>query len=541
MIVERVERRWLLFFIIIVLLLTTIPYIIAYSHYDSTWEFTGFVFGVEDGNSYIAKMLTGEYGAWLFHSPYSAYPQKGFLAFLPYIILGKLVSLPDSHIQLVFLFHLFRWVAAGMMIVATYQFIGLFIKDLKLRRWAIVVAALGGGLGWLSLFGLQKLWSQGLPLEFYSPESFGFLSVYGLPHLAAARAFLLWGLIAFIRKGQRISPGIQTGLLWLAAGFFQPMTVAVGWAVLGAFVVYSFLLSWIKRARNDDSYDYKPRLAGLFRSALVAILVSSPWVIYNLISFSVDPYLRGWEAQNIITSPPPLDYLLGYAIVLPFSIAGLISLMRKSRWRENLLVAWIFLFPLLAYAPHNLQRRLPDGIWVVLAVTAFIFIERKWPVKVPKLAYSMALTLITPLVLIAGGSIVSSSLSTPVFRPQSETRAYEFLNETTSPGSVVLAAYQTSNAMPAWTPVRLLTGHGPESVNFSEVNDSVNRFYQESTLDPERLDLIEEFNIEYVFFGPEERSIGAWDPHKADYLTTYYSQDGYEVFQVNSHYKEDLK
>jgi hypothetical protein len=531
---EQSERRWLIIFIIFVLLITTIPYVIAYSHNPTEWEFTGFVFGVEDGNSYIAKMLTGEYGAWLFRSPYSAYPQRGFLAFLPYILLGKLVSPPDSHIQLVVLFQLFRWVAAAMMIFATYQFISLFLKDHKLRRWAVVIATIGGGLGWLSLLGLQKLWWQGLPLEFYSPESFGFLSLYGLPHLAAARAFLLWGLIAFMKEKQRVFPGFQTGLLWLAAGFFQPITVAVGWAILGGYLAYNFLISWIRNRRNrikaKKIWTWKSHL----RTAMIAILISSPWVIYNLVSFNVDPYLRGWEAQNIITSPPLLDYLLAYGILLPFAIAGLVSLIRRSEWQGNLLVAWIFLFPILAYAPHNLQRRLPDGIWVALTVTAFIFIERNWELKMPKLAYSTALTLITPLVLIAGGSIMGSSQSTPVFRPYAETSAFEFISETVSPGSVVLATYQSANAMPAWAPVRLLTGHGPESINFNAVNDSVNHFYQASTQDSDRMALIDEFHIAYVFWGPEERNNGSWDPNQADYLTSLYSQDGYQVFRVNS-------
>jgi len=531
---ERAERRWLIGFVIVVLVVTTIPYAFAYSHSSSDWDYTGFVFGVEDGNSYIAKMLSGENGAWLFRSPYSAYPQRGFLAFLPYILLGKLASPPDSHIQLVILFHLFRWVAAAMMIFATYQFLGLFIKKRKLRRWAVVVATIGGGLGWLSLIGMQQLWRNGLPLEFYSPETFGFLSIYGLPHLAAARAFLLWGFIALLKKEQRVFPGFQTGLLWLAAGFFQPMSVAVGWAILGAYLGYSFLLSWTRQQKNVDEQENRRMLGRNLRSAVSAILVSSPWVIYNLVCFSVDPYLRGWEAQNIITSPPPLEYLLAYAIILPFTVAGLITLIRRSSWYENLLVAWVILFPVLAYAPYNLQRRLPDGVWVALTAAAFIFIERKWPLKMPKLVYSTALTLIAPLVLIAGGSIVSSSLSTPVYRPKAETQAFEFLSETISPGSVVLASYQTSNAMPAWAPVRLLTGHGPESINFSQVNGSVNRFYQSLMMDSERLALIDEFQIDYVFWGPEEINIGEWDPGQAEYLTLLYSQDGYQVFQVNS-------
>ena len=85
--VSWIERRWVLAFAIILMVITTLPYILGYARAGGDWEFTGFVFGVEDGNSYIAKMLSGASGNWLFFSPYTAYPQHGVIAFLPYILL----------------------------------------------------------------------------------------------------------------------------------------------------------------------------------------------------------------------------------------------------------------------------------------------------------------------------------------------------------------------------------------------------------------------------------------------------------------------
>ena len=89
------ERRWVIITTLIILSITSIPYFIGFMKQGDEWYFTGFVFGVEDGNSYIAKMLSGTAGNWLFRSPYSAYYQKGFIAFLPYLLIGKLVSGPE--------------------------------------------------------------------------------------------------------------------------------------------------------------------------------------------------------------------------------------------------------------------------------------------------------------------------------------------------------------------------------------------------------------------------------------------------------------
>ena len=186
------ERNWILTASVILLFITTVPYIYAYSQNDQ-YKFTGFLFGVEDGNSYIAKMLQGAEGEWLFRSPYTTVEQRGFLAFVPYMLIGKLTSESGQHDQLVFLFHAFRWLTGILLIFVTYLLCAQFITSITLRRMATLIAVAGGGSGWFALLDPGHL-IFGIPLEVYSPETFGFLSLFGLPHLLAARAFLLLGL-----------------------------------------------------------------------------------------------------------------------------------------------------------------------------------------------------------------------------------------------------------------------------------------------------------------------------------------------------------
>ena len=100
----RQERRWCGAYSLVLILATTLPVWIAFRHAGSEWRFSGFLFAVEDGNSYIAKMQLGAAGAWLFRSPYTAMPQRGVIAFLPYLLLGKLAASPETHLQLVLLF-----------------------------------------------------------------------------------------------------------------------------------------------------------------------------------------------------------------------------------------------------------------------------------------------------------------------------------------------------------------------------------------------------------------------------------------------------
>ena len=77
-----------------------------------------------------------------------------------------------------------------------YDLIALFVQDVSLRKMGTAVAVLGGGLGWLSLLGMR----ESLPLEFYSPESFGFLALFGLPHLALGRGLMLKGVKGYLSR-----------------------------------------------------------------------------------------------------------------------------------------------------------------------------------------------------------------------------------------------------------------------------------------------------------------------------------------------------
>src|SRR5271157_357143 len=527
------ERRWVIYFAIFVIVVTTVPYLLGYFREGSNWRYTGFIFGVEDGNSYIAKMLSGAFGAWLFRTPYTAYPQAGFLAFLPYILLGKLTAAPGQHEQLVALFQIFRWTGIFLFIMASYDFVAIFIKEIRHRQLAVAIICLGGGLGWLSVLGLRVLWKNGLPLEFYSPESFGFLSLYGVPHLAVGRALLLWGLCQYllpVDEKQDTRQGILGGILWLALGLMQPLTVAVGWIILAAHLCFSGIIQFISKNRQIEAeWSVWKRY---LKKALIIVIISSPLVIYNVISFLTDPYLKGWAQQNIITSPPPFDYLLAYGLLLPFALAGINKAFQQNHWHAYLLTAWLIILPGLAYAPTNLQRRLPEGIWVAIVILAIIFLASRSDRNQRWMKGIYGLSFLTTLLLIAGGLLTVWQQGNPLFRPVGEIEQFNFLSNQASTNQVVLASFDTSNALPAWAPVRTIVGHGPESIHLKEILPQIEQFYSNSSSDLSREQLLKEFGIAYILWGPAEQKLGSWDPASANYLKKIYQENGYFIFEV---------
>jgi hypothetical protein len=537
------ERRWIVVFAAVVLLITSIPYLLGFTFQDGQNIFSGFVIGVEDGNSYIAKMHAGSAGAWLFRTPYTAFPQNGALMFLPYLLLGKLAAAPDIHVQLVVLFHIFRLFAGFLAILATYDFLAFFLQDVRTRRFGLVLVILGGGLGWILMLLGQQNWLGSLPLDFYSPESFGFLSIFGFPHLTLARALLLWCLLAYLRAVRDQSVTVKTVVtlsgLWLLAGIFQPLVMLVIGALIGLHLFgMAIWLQWKSQSAVLTWQSWR----SLLRLWVFSGILPGFLVIYNLWILWTDPFISSWTQQNIIKSPHPLHYLLAYGLLLPFAWVGGRRLMRTNPQLGWLPVSWVLMLPVLAYAPVNLQRRLPEGIWVAWVLLAMVSLEPPleqpshqryrllWPSVV------LLLTIPSTVVLIIGGIMSSANTSPPIFRRAGEIAAFEILRQEAQVGEVALTAYDTGNALPAWAPLRVVIGHGPESIHLAPLRSQVADFFSPGTTDAERVGLLRKFRISYVFWGYAERELGDWDPHQAPYLQLMYDDNGYSIFKVDLYF-----
>lgn len=524
---NRRERVWCLAYAALLAFVTSLPYLIAYAMQGQAWRFTGFVFAVEDGNSYIAKMLLGSQGAWLFRTPYTAEPQRGVLAFLPYLLLGKLAAGPALHEQLVALFHLFRVGAIPLEILAIYRFLGLVVPSVTWKRWGTVLASAGGGLGWVLLALGRPDWLGSLPLDFHSPETFGFLAAYGLPHLVLGRALLLYGLILYLESGEHPRRAWGAGAAFLGLALLQPLTVVSALAVVGAHLVALAGAAWRRG-------EWRPWL-GWVRRAAISAVVPAPFLVYTAVAFGSDPYLRAWTSQNLILSPNPLHYIVAYALVLVPAIAGIVLLSHNQTPNGLLPVVWVLALPALAYWPSNLQRRMPDGVWVAWAALA-AYGMAAWAQAQPRSRWAgvalLGLSLPSTGLLLAGGFGVALVPASPAFRPAPETSAFEWLATQAKGSPVVLAAYSTANALPAWAPVRVVAGHGPESADLATLLPQVEAFFGTAEDEASRREFLARQGVRYVFYGPQERAEGGWNPTAAPYLSLRYTDEGYAVFEV---------
>ncbi len=535
--VTRREWRWVALMSLAALAVVSLPYLVGWLAQTPEWVFGGCIFLEDDCYSYLAKMRQGAEGAWLFHIAYTSEPHPGAFFFPFHLLLGKVATLligGDLTARMVWVYHGSRLVFGLGLLLTVYRFLAVFTEKLEVRRLGWLMVAFGGGLGWLLVTFGKSNWLGNPPLDFYLPEGFAFLVLLGFPHLAAAQSLLLWGFLFLLRAWKEnptsksgsmfdvsrfTSHATSSGVCWLLMGLIVPFYVAVAWAVTGA--------AWLALALRRKSVPWREGvLAG------VAALVSVPVVAYSAWVFTHDRVYATWAAQNLILSPHPLHYLVAYGAPLLLATFAV-----RESWRDDgptwLPLTWVIVVPVLVYLPFNLQRRLVEGVQVPLNLLAAWGAVRLWRLRRRWLVIALLVTMLpTSLILLVGSSGWMFARPSPIFRDSAEVVALDWLAERVASDDVVLTTYDTGTYLPVRTGARAFQGHGLETVDASEKQALVARFFDLGTDNAWRRDLLIQYGVDYVFWGPEERRLGDFDPRDAPYLRTVYEADGYTILEV---------
>jgi hypothetical protein len=547
----RREWRNVALFAIAVMALTTLPYLAGAAAQRPDWHFGWFLFGIVDGNSYLAKMRQGAVDGWLFHIVYTSEPHEGAVLFTPYLAGGKLIALfvsPSSPAfvdAMLVVFHTSRIVFGMLLILVTYRFIAAFLAKRSLRWLALILVCLGGGFGWLlTVLGLGY-WLNSLPVDMYLPEGYTFYLLYGLPHLALARAALLGGLMLIFHALTLDSPrrwlpwALSAGLCWLLVGLCVPFYIAVLYAILGVWG----LASLIRHRRFP---------ARLFWRCIVGAIIPAPLLAYNLYVFATNPIMGAWSSQNVLPSPHPLHYVFGYGLLAILAIPAIRWAWRRGRRKVAYLLipAWVVAGPVLAYLPVTVQRRLLEGIFVPLCILAVMGLRlwwvgatrrfRRWLRLSWRLAALtvLALTLPTTLLLLLSGvgAVQWYDPANHLFHTSVEIAALDWLNTHVPADSVVLSDFDTGNTIPARASLRVFIGHSPETICLDMLPGStctvskrelVSRLFAGQMSADERRSLFSAYGIRYIIF-PQGRA----DVNSPD-LSLIYDDNDYHIYEVN--------
>jgi uncharacterized membrane protein len=122
----------------------------------------------------------------------------------------------------------------------------------------------------------------------------------------------------------------------------------------------------------------------------------------------------------------------------------------------------------------------------------------------------------------------------PLFRPAAEIAATHWLREYSDIESVVLSDYLTGNYVGAHSGRRVVLGHWTETVDYEEKAAAVARFFSAETEENWRQQLLERYQVDYVWFGPRERALGDYDPHASQFLKSVYTDGAFTIFAAKN-------
>jgi hypothetical protein len=522
------EWRWVIALALLTSLLTSLPYAVGMRQAGSDWLFNGFLFGVDDGNAYLGKIHLGVQGEWDFHLFYTSEPHEGVLGvYLPFILIGQILRAlgQESPSAMIWAWQVWRMLACFGLLLAMYPFIALFLRQPRQRLWALFLATYGGGLGWVLILAGQTNWLGSNPIEFYIPEGFSFLALYGLPHIAMARAALLLGFVALVWAIQQDDwrYAVLAGVLWLIVG----LMVTFYWAVLYVLLAVWGGLWWWRTGRWP---------ATLVRWGGLAVSLTLPLFLYSAWAFSRNSAFAEWSAQNYLPSPHPLHYAVGYAVWAGLALVGGRWAWQGRSIQHYLLVAWPIAALVMVYLPLNVQRRMAEGVLLplsILAVAGLGLLQR------PRLNMAVVgLLLPSTLLLWLGTSLIilspSCSLDVCLYRPQAEQHAMQWLADHAESEAVVLSAMRTGNYLPIQTDLRPFLGLGTETLDSQAKTEQALTFYRGQA----ESGWLAQAAIDYIWWGPLEREWSGLpepNPPWSGQTRLLYDRDGYQIYEVLHH------
>jgi hypothetical protein len=490
-------KRFIIFLSLAVLLLTIIVYAAAWYRAAPDRHFVGYIYNAPDGASYLAKMRLGWLGHWRYRLMFTPEDQSGAYLFIFYLGLGHLARL--SGVPLAVVYHLARIMGGAVLLIALGWLCKKAMPDEYVRRWGYAFALFGGGVGW------AFTWAKPMPVDLWVPEGYAFYSILVNAHFPWAQALLLliFACTAMWRSGSISTcyamPAISLMLILL--GVLQPFEVVL----VGLVWFIWLILEWIMTARF--SWKLAVLLAGIGTLGLL-------YPVYCFLAIQRDPFLAAWDAQNVTASPPLWNWLIGYALTIPWIVPGAFKAWRTGRPLERILLAWIIGSLLAMFAPISLQRRFCLGLSIPLGVLAGLgwgcFLstwQRRSHWLNPAKAGMALLLLLTPLFLLLEGFIMPARAPERFYAHDKEIQAAQILLSR-DPAKVILASRERGEAIPWMTGHPVLVGHPLETVKFARREREALHFFNNSWRPEERRAFLCRENVGFVWLGPMEKAIG---------------------------------
>jgi uncharacterized membrane protein len=249
------------------------------------------------------------------------------------------------------------------------------------------------------------------------------------------------------------------------------------------------------------------------------------------------------EQGNTYSVPVWALFLL-YGPVLLLAILGFLYFISTRKWETSPAALWFLIVPLLLYIPVNFQRRFIEGWQVPIVIMAALgwfrliapWISKKFGPRSARFGLTLLIVTVSlsPVMQLTG-MIAKAYLIQPldlVHLSEEETGAIDYLQANAECDDVILSGYMVGNTLPAYVCIKSLIGHTSLTPFFNERVSDVDVFYDPLTPNSQRKELIDEFNIRYIYFGEEEGNNGESYLDQARFLKLVYQNPKIAIYEI---------
>lgn len=527
---------FILFVIAALLLLTNIPLLYGYLNQGARLKFMGIVAGLRDTNIHFMMMMQGDGSSPILENYFRPGEPNAIYHGFFWFFLGKLACW--FGISNLAAYHTTRVLATIVFVPTIYLLLSHFLESTAERLSAAVVICFGAGAGWVMMMWYHLHGNLSfLPSDIGNPEASSFFTLMTFPHLSVALILIslcmmnIWSAV----EHQKIMPAVFAGACGLLLGFVHTFNIVV----LGFALVIFLLISILTRQR---------------KSPVKAIVVFGSMSVWPLAYYAYIMLTRpGILPADVIRSPTPLAYLIGFApLVLAAAIRiGFLWRARTVEQSDLFLLSWVVASFVLLYSyPIILQEaRAVLGLQLPLAVLAVRAIFRDilpalgldWNRQNHRKQRALALIIVTLFIVLT----LPSTFYNVVDRTgrlkkypelfsltHDEYEALTHLSDVEGKG-VVLSGERVGIYVPPIAHKRAWWSGQYSHPSYGRHMAEATAFFNKSTTDEDRYDMLRSHDIQFIFYGERERLLGEFRPSDADYLNIVFRTETVEVYEAD--------
>lgn len=547
--VDLAELRFVTLFGLGLLLVTALPYAYGYLASPPERQFMGLIYGVHDHGQYMSWARESANGFFISNK---LTPEDNAPVFFNWLwwVLGR----SAKYLGLTFAeaYQGFRFLSGALFVAAAYYFFAIVFPEPARRRFALVLACTTSGFGWLWVVVKQFTGQMPFPNDLYTSPGNSFFTIMAVPHLIFSAALLLL-VFSLVLQGQQrghLRYFMLAGVISLALGMEHIYDLVTVYAVLAVFGVMLTIRNGFSRR--------------LILGLAAVVLLAAPAPIYWGYLAQANPVWRDVLAQypNLgAFTPDPLHLLILLGLAFPvaaLSFRSLVSLKGGSEV-ELFVRGWFLVNLLIIYLPINFQVMLLNGFQVAIAALAvWGLFDHIVPWLKQRLADSaeyasrsigwlrvshlanlapllfLALVLPTNAYLFVWRFVELGRIQYPYYLYRDEVAALNWLAKHADPSEVVLSSLVIGHYVPGLAGTRAFLAHGAQTLDFFRKRELVARFFDSTTKDQDRIELIKRFDVRYVFYGDQEQVLGNYRLDESAYLDKVFSLPHSSIYRVRN-------